>query len=271
MQPASALRPGQAAEFSRGTQHWGGMVAAVIFGVRARPRARRHRRRHPPSDRLRTEFGRVAKVATAAFVAVVLIPAMKYPPNPPTVGDPDTIGERTTAYLTLTAASIVIVFAAWYLWQYLTDRGLDRQRRLPRRRRRVRPDGDAGVSSSGRRAPMRSTRPTTTPARPAGRRRGARQGAGGHAGQRPGHRRRRDPRPGSDPEQPLDLSTVTTAPALAGAPVAVSTTKLVPHSYTTTVWHFRMRVARRAGPAVGGDGGRPRPAARPVGCSRRPR
>jgi len=43
-----------------------------------------------------------------------------------------------------------------------------------------------------------------------------------------------------DPDQPLDLSTFTDADALAGAPVALSTTKLVPHAYTTVIWHFRM-------------------------------
>ena len=38
-------------------------------------------------------------------------PGLKYPPNPPTVGDPDTISERTTAFLMLMSASVVIVVA----------------------------------------------------------------------------------------------------------------------------------------------------------------
>ena len=44
----------------------------------------------------------------------------------------------------------------------------------------------------------------------------------------------------SDPTQPLDLNKVTDGADLKGAPVAVSTTKLVPHVYTTAVWHFRI-------------------------------
>ena len=34
-------------------------------------------------------------VAAIGFVAVYLVPYLKYPPNPPAVGDPNTIGHRT--------------------------------------------------------------------------------------------------------------------------------------------------------------------------------
>ena len=47
----------------------------------------------------------------------------------------------------------------------------------------------------------------------------------------------RDP---ADPTQPLDLTKVTNGRELVGVPMAVSTTKLVDHSYTTFVWHFRV-------------------------------
>ena len=46
----------------------------------------------------------------------------------------------------------------------------------------------------------------------------------------------RDPQ---QPDQPLDLSRATPQD-LAGAPAAVSTTKLVAGSYTTIIWHFRV-------------------------------
>src|SRR3954470_20387176 len=77
------LPPGDPAEFSRGTQHWGGMAAAVLYGmalgvVLAVVVAFLHHRLSG-----RDEFGRVAKVAGAAFVATVVIPGLKYPPNPP--------------------------------------------------------------------------------------------------------------------------------------------------------------------------------------------
>ena len=63
----------------------------------------------------RNEFERGAKVAASAFVALVLIPALKYPPNPPAVGDPDTIGQRSTEVLLLMMASVVVVGGAgWY-------------------------------------------------------------------------------------------------------------------------------------------------------------
>jgi hypothetical protein len=46
------------------------------------------------------------------FVAVYLVPFLKYPANPPAVGDPATIQYRTSAYLVMVLASIVgMVFA----------------------------------------------------------------------------------------------------------------------------------------------------------------
>ncbi|HEV7758834.1 MAG TPA: CbtA family protein, partial [Acidimicrobiales bacterium] len=117
--------PGEPAEFSRNTQFFGGMLAAIFYGailgmVLAVAVAALHHR-----IAAHNEFGRVAKVALAVFVAVVLIPGLKYPPNPPTVGNPDTIGERTRLFLSLMGASVVFVFAAWFLWEYVTQRGLD--------------------------------------------------------------------------------------------------------------------------------------------------
>jgi predicted cobalt transporter CbtA len=44
-------------------------------------------------------------VALAAFVTIDLVPFLKYPANPPAVGDPDTIGRRTALYM------LLIVFA----------------------------------------------------------------------------------------------------------------------------------------------------------------
>ena len=63
-------------------------------------------------------FGRLSPVATTAlvtavgFVAVVLAPWLKYPPNPPATGSGDTIGERTALYFGLLAISILAVIAA---------------------------------------------------------------------------------------------------------------------------------------------------------------
>jgi hypothetical protein len=62
------------------------------------------------------------RLAAALFVVFVLIPFLKYPANPPAVGDPDTIGDRTWAYLALLAGSIAaLVAAARVTWSVGSD------------------------------------------------------------------------------------------------------------------------------------------------------
>lgn len=51
-------------------------------------------------------------LAAAAFVIVFLVPFVKYPANPPAVGDPATIGKRTTLYIVMIAISISAAVAA---------------------------------------------------------------------------------------------------------------------------------------------------------------
>jgi hypothetical protein len=41
------------------------------------------------------------------FVAIVLMPSLKYPANPPTVGLEGTVGDRSSAFLTITVISVV--------------------------------------------------------------------------------------------------------------------------------------------------------------------
>ncbi|WP_214110052.1 CbtA family protein [Acrocarpospora catenulata] len=50
-------------------------------------------------------------LAGAGFAAVVLVPFVKYPANPPAVGDPATIGQRTTLYLVAVAIGLLAVAA----------------------------------------------------------------------------------------------------------------------------------------------------------------
>jgi predicted cobalt transporter CbtA len=61
-------------------------------------------------------------LAALGFIAVHLIPALKYPPNPPSVGDPDTIGMRTALYFSLIAVSIIAMIAAGMLRSRLQPR-----------------------------------------------------------------------------------------------------------------------------------------------------
>lgn len=46
-------------------------------------------------------------IAAAAFVTVYLVPFLKYPANPPSVGNPETIGHRTFLYFGMIVISIV--------------------------------------------------------------------------------------------------------------------------------------------------------------------
>jgi predicted cobalt transporter CbtA len=52
------------------------------------------------------------RLALGAFVVVYLVPFVKYPANPPAVGDPTTIGTRTLLYVTVVAISLLAALAA---------------------------------------------------------------------------------------------------------------------------------------------------------------
>jgi predicted cobalt transporter CbtA len=109
--------------FSRGTQQVGGMLAAVLYGaaVGAVFTLTYALVRH----RLQTADDWRASVALAAagFAGFFLIPFLKYPANPPAVGDPDTIGRRTALYLVAVAWSLVATWAGWRAWRSLASKG----------------------------------------------------------------------------------------------------------------------------------------------------
>ncbi|MFF0339358.1 CbtA family protein [Kribbella sp. NPDC004875] len=50
-------------------------------------------------------------LAAAGFIGIVLVPFFKYPPNPPAVGDPDTITRRTVTYLLTLVIGLLAVWA----------------------------------------------------------------------------------------------------------------------------------------------------------------
>ncbi|MCX5167439.1 CbtA family protein [Streptomyces antibioticus] len=72
--------------------------------------------------------GRFGPRATAlllsgvALVAVYVVPFLKYPANPPAVGDPDTIGKRTTLYFLMMVLSVLLALAATLLGKRLAPR-----------------------------------------------------------------------------------------------------------------------------------------------------
>lgn len=51
-------------------------------------------------------------IAVAGFAAIMLVPEIKYPANPPAVGNPDTIGLRTAFYFGMILLSVVTLAAA---------------------------------------------------------------------------------------------------------------------------------------------------------------
>lgn len=53
-----------------------------------------------------------ALIALLGFVAIYVVPYLKYPANPPSVGEPATIGMRTGLYFSMIAISLIAMLAA---------------------------------------------------------------------------------------------------------------------------------------------------------------
>lgn len=69
--------------------------------------------------------GLSALLALAAFVAVILVPDLKYPTNPPSVGDPDTVGQRTELFFLMLLVSVVaMAIAVRSAWGLIARYGL---------------------------------------------------------------------------------------------------------------------------------------------------
>jgi hypothetical protein len=61
-------------------------------------------------------------LAAVGFVAIYLVPNLKYPANPPSVGDPQTIGMRTALYFIMIAISVAAMIGAMSLKRLLVAR-----------------------------------------------------------------------------------------------------------------------------------------------------
>ncbi len=66
--------------------------------------------------------GTALLVALATFVALYLIPFLKYPANPPAVGDPDTIVSRTELYFGMMLVGVIVTVGFFVLRQQLLER-----------------------------------------------------------------------------------------------------------------------------------------------------
>jgi uncharacterized membrane protein YidH (DUF202 family) len=69
-----------------------------------------------------TARGTAAALGVIGFVAVYLVPFLKYPANPPSVGDPDTIKKRTALYLVMILVSVAAAVLAIVVRRRLRER-----------------------------------------------------------------------------------------------------------------------------------------------------
>jgi predicted cobalt transporter CbtA len=108
--------------FTRGTQVFGGalgvILVSVALGVVFATTFAAVRHRLPG----RNDWQRSIIWAATAFVVVYLVPFVKFPPNPPAVGDPTTIDERTILYFAMLAWSLGAAYLAVRLGRWLRTR-----------------------------------------------------------------------------------------------------------------------------------------------------
>ena len=69
-----------------------------------------------------SEAGRVGLLAAVAFGSVVLVPTLKYPANPPGVGAPETVDQRTLQYVAVLAVSVAVAVGLFWLAGWLRGR-----------------------------------------------------------------------------------------------------------------------------------------------------
>lgn len=84
----------------------GGVFALVLAGALGRVRV---------DGRAMAPRPLASLLAAAGFVAVTLVPWLRYPADPPGVGQPDTLSQRTGAYLIAIALSVAIATFALLL------------------------------------------------------------------------------------------------------------------------------------------------------------
>ncbi|WP_280233404.1 CbtA family protein [Nocardia cyriacigeorgica] len=90
-----------------------GMAFGAIFGAVAHV-ARRYTALSGP----KLAFG----LGIGGWAAIVAVPFFKYPANPPAVGDPETINDRTLLWVAAVLLGLVAVGAGVYVWKLLAGR-----------------------------------------------------------------------------------------------------------------------------------------------------
>ena len=106
-------RPGQRGGLFLATALYGACVGTIFALGFALVRGR-----GTPRD----DWQLAVRLAAGLFAALVLVPFLKYPANPPAVGDPDTIGQRTWLYLAMVAGGLISLVAASRVMWSISDR-----------------------------------------------------------------------------------------------------------------------------------------------------
>ncbi len=110
--------PSEPEMFTRGTQLVGGMLAVVVFGLimafllGTAYALIRHRIIGPFGG---DQVGALA-VAGVAFLLTAVVPMVKYPANPPGIGNPETLITRSIAYFTLVLACLAVFVAVVFVF-----------------------------------------------------------------------------------------------------------------------------------------------------------
>lgn len=107
---------------TRGQQRWGlvggttlaGLALGAMLGLASGPAARRLR-----GD----AWTRTWKLGGTVTAAVVVLPALRYPPVPPGGADPGTVGTRTALYVALVLLGLAIALGAVGLQRTLSRSG----------------------------------------------------------------------------------------------------------------------------------------------------
>ncbi|OAH13386.1 CbtA family protein [Streptomyces jeddahensis] len=108
--------------FSRSTQHAGLVVTGIIAGLAlgvlfAIAYALVHRRTPQAAP-----WRRALVFSAAAFLAVSLLPGLRYPANPPGVGDSGTVSDRQELWLASIVIGVLGMLLAWQVSVRLAER-----------------------------------------------------------------------------------------------------------------------------------------------------
>lgn len=124
LEAAIALEPAGGDElFSRTVQEAGLVLGLVLVGTALGALFGLAYRLVPTDVRARP-WHRSLALALSAFAALYLVPFLRYPANPPGVGDESTLGDRTSAYLLCIALGVAVTTGAFAASRALARRGV---------------------------------------------------------------------------------------------------------------------------------------------------